>query len=252
MRLLAVLRVRRESLQLLRRLEVRPSRESLVIGVSFSAEALAAMALATMAWTNLAVGYGAAIALASGFAAQASAQGAPAAEGWTDHALTWLRQGVTISALGLNLSTVLLQPVGATQAMQFIGPKWFGVGLAQWLGTPAHMLRTAQQISELSPMMRNRADTFHAGISEATDLLRPRSRAERVITAASFYPIAAAQKAVASILPSRPKSITPNRKCDSPSAMERTRSNWSATSRMVAAPLRGLPLNRSVVDKKAL
>jgi hypothetical protein len=124
------------------------------------------------------------------------AQSAPAVEGWADHALTWLRQGVTISALGLNMSTVLLQPVGATQAMQFIGPKWFGVGMAQWLGTPAHMLRTAQQISELSPMMRNRADTFHAGISEATDLLRPQGKAARVLTAASFYPIAAAQKSV--------------------------------------------------------
>lgn len=80
--------------------------------------------------------------------------------------LNYVRTGMTISALGWNVFTSLLQPFGLTQSMTRVGPKWIAQGIGRWVGDAAHMENTAAWIKAKSPMMTDRADTQLREINE--------------------------------------------------------------------------------------
>jgi len=68
--------------------------------------------------------------------------------------------------MGFNVWTSALQPVGLTQSMVRIGPKYVAMGLAQWLGDAVQMESTTKRIYEQSTFMRNRARTMQREINE--------------------------------------------------------------------------------------
>lgn len=88
------------------------------------------------------------------------------ATGAFERAINHLRQGATIAGLGWNITTALLQPIGLTQSMVRIGPKWVARGMARWLRDAATMENTAAWVRERSTFMANRGRTQQREINE--------------------------------------------------------------------------------------
>lgn len=101
-----------------------------------------------------------------------------------EKAINHLRVGTTIVGLGWNLTTGLLQPIGLTQSMVRIGPKWVAKGLAQWLGNAARMESATAAIYEKSEFMRLRGKTMQREISEIRNTV---SGTDGRLTASYFY-----------------------------------------------------------------
>lgn len=112
-------------------------------------------------------------------AMQDIAGGDIAAQTGLDRSLSWIRQGTSIAAMGWNVMTGAMQPLGLTQSMVRIGPGWVAKGMYRWLRDAASMENTVSWIHEKSPFMKLRADTMMREINEirnqvsATGLLTP-------------------------------------------------------------------------------
>jgi len=97
-----------------------------------------------------------------------------------ERAINYLRVGTTISGLGWNLFTSLMQPLGLTQSMVRIGPKWVAKGLSRWLGDATRMENTAAFIEAKSDFMRLRGKTQQREINEVRNELRLRGKLSKV------------------------------------------------------------------------
>lgn len=89
-----------------------------------------------------------------------------------DASINYIRKGVTIAGLGWNLSTAFLQPLGLTQSIVRIGPKWVGRGLSRWLGDAVRMENTARWIYDKSDFMRLRGRTMQREINEIRNTIK--------------------------------------------------------------------------------
>ena len=83
-----------------------------------------------------------------------------------EKAVNHLRQGTTVVGMGWNLMTSLMQPLGLTQSMVRIGPKWIGKGLARWIGGGLRMENVAKEVYEKSDFMRLRGETMNRELRE--------------------------------------------------------------------------------------
>lgn len=77
-----------------------------------------------------------------------------------------IRVGTSVAAMGWNVTTALMQPMGITQSMVRVGPKWIARGLRAWLGSPKHMSEMVEYVYEKSEFMRNRGRTQQREINE--------------------------------------------------------------------------------------
>lgn len=82
-----------------------------------------------------------------------------------------LRVGTSIAAMGWNVTTAALQPLGLTQSMVRVGPKWVMRGLRAWMGSPKHMAEVAEMVYGKSEMMRNRGRTQQREINEVRNTI---------------------------------------------------------------------------------
>lgn len=112
------------------------------------------------------------------------AAGEVGAQNAFEKAINHLRVGTTIVGLGWNVTTGLLQPLGLTQSMVRIGPKWVAKGLAQWLGDAARMESSVAAVYEKSEFMRLRGKTMQREISEIRNTV---SGTDSRIAASYFY-----------------------------------------------------------------
>lgn len=103
---------------------------------------------------------------------EAIAAGNVGAQNAMERGVNYLRTGATVAGLGWRLTTSLLQPIGLTQSMVRVGPKWIGKGLVEFLGDAAHMENSMSKIAEKSDMMRLRAKTMQREISEIQDSVK--------------------------------------------------------------------------------
>lgn len=87
-------------------------------------------------------------------------------QGTIERGVRYFRSGVSIAAMGWNLSTAFLQPLGLTQSMVRVGPKWVAKGMGRWLRDASSMESTVQWVGEKSEFMRLRAKTMQREISE--------------------------------------------------------------------------------------
>jgi len=99
-------------------------------------------------------------------AIEAIAAGNVPAQTQVGRVASYLRSGATVVGLGWNLVTSALQPLGLTNSIVRIGPKWVGKGIAEWLGDGLKMENTAKWIAAKSPMMRYRTTTQMREIAE--------------------------------------------------------------------------------------
>jgi hypothetical protein len=113
-----------------------------------------------------------------------------------DRAINHLRQGSTISGLGWNVMTSLMQPLGLTQSMVRIGPKWVAKGLSRWLTDATRMENTAAWIYDRSETMRNRAATMQREINELRNSLTATGEIRSRLNDSYFWLIGKAQQMV--------------------------------------------------------
>lgn len=106
--------------------------------------------------------------------------------------IDYVRSGVSVAAMGFNFFTAALQPLGITQSMVRIGPKWVAKGLTRWIGNAFSTETTAEFIYDRSSTMRNRNRTMLREINE----IRSRIEGNSQITNAYFYFIGKMQSLV--------------------------------------------------------
>jgi hypothetical protein len=115
------------------------------------------------------------------------AAGETPAQNTFEASINYLRSGATIAGLGWNVVTSLLQPLGLTQSMVRIGPKWVAKGLANWLGSPAKMSAAVDAIYGKSDFMRLRGKTMQREISEIRNKVSAGSPTKQAIEGSYFY-----------------------------------------------------------------
>lgn len=89
-----------------------------------------------------------------------------------ERGLNWVRGGASIAAMGWNLSTALIQPLGLTQSMTRVGPKWFARAFSRFYGDANRMQGMTSWIHSKSELMRLRAKTMNREINEIRNNLR--------------------------------------------------------------------------------
>jgi hypothetical protein len=89
-----------------------------------------------------------------------------------DASLGHLRNGVAIVGMGWSLWTGLMQPMGLTQSMVRIGPKWVAKGLAKWGGDIFKLQNTAGEIYGKSEFMRTRYLTQNREINDIRNRIK--------------------------------------------------------------------------------
>lgn len=89
----------------------------------------------------------------------------PAITGF-EKAMNHLRTGATIAGLAWNLTTSLMQPLGLTQSMVRIGPRWVALGMMRWTRDAVTLTSTVDWINDRSEFMRLRGQTQQREISE--------------------------------------------------------------------------------------
>jgi hypothetical protein len=87
------------------------------------------------------------------------AAGHIASSGFLETAFNWLRSGASIAGMGWSLTTALQQPLGITQSIVRVGPKWIGVGVSRMFRDAASMEMSASWVNDKSDFMRLRAKT---------------------------------------------------------------------------------------------
>lgn len=89
-----------------------------------------------------------------------------------ERGVRWVRSGVSIASMGWNLITAFTQPLGLTQSMVRVGPKWVAKGMGRWLRDASSMESTVQWITGKSEFMRVRAKTQQREISEIRNTIQ--------------------------------------------------------------------------------
>ncbi|MEW8151205.1 MAG: hypothetical protein AB2810_13770, partial [Candidatus Thiodiazotropha endolucinida] len=75
--------------------------------------------------------------------------------------LRGIRSGFSVSVIGLNFGTILMQPLGLLQTMPVIGYRNTLKGL---VALSAHPIKVIKDVQSLSPFMHNRGKTFNKDI----------------------------------------------------------------------------------------
>lgn len=121
------------------------------------------------------------------------AAGEVAAHNAGEKALAWVRQGVSISGLGFNVMSALIQPLGITQSIVRVGAKYVGKGVATYIASP---LASADAVHEKSEFMRTRAMTRLRELAEVRAQVKGRSKARQAVDGSAYYLMLRAQQMV--------------------------------------------------------
>ena len=100
-----------------------------------------------------------------------------------ERALNHLRAGSTIVAMGWNLMTALLQPLGIANAIVRVGGVWTARGLRDFYARPVAM---AKEIQGKSEFMLNRARTLQREINDVQNQLVSKGRA-RTLAESTYF-----------------------------------------------------------------
>ena len=89
-----------------------------------------------------------------------------------DNIMNHLRTGATITGLGFRFTTSLMQPLGLTQSMVRIGPKWVARGISHWGAGVLGLEKGTKDMFEMSDFMRLRGKTMQREINEIQNRVR--------------------------------------------------------------------------------
>lgn len=118
--------------------------------------------------------------------------------GWFGSAINHLRAGMTISTMGLKLSTVIIQASGYAQSIVKIGYTPMLKGLFKFLGN-GNLLKINQSMNEAmakSKILKTRETTYHRDIFETFKTMEKKGKLPKNLVAYYFYPMAKMQMLV--------------------------------------------------------
>jgi hypothetical protein len=121
------------------------------------------------------------------------AAGEVAAHNAGEKALGWVRQGVSISGLGFNIMSALIQPLGITQSIVRVGARWVGKGVASYVASP---MASTDLVHGKSEFMRTRALTRLRELAELRAQVKGRSKARQAIDGGAYFLMLQAQQMV--------------------------------------------------------
>ncbi|MBR0568360.1 hypothetical protein J5J83_19740 [Azoarcus sp. L1K30] len=101
--------------------------------------------------------------------------------------LNHLRTGATVTGLGWNLTTALLQPLGLSNSIVRVGPAWIARGLREFYGSPSHMAAKVEEAQAKSEFLRNRMRTMNREINDVQNRLESDKSEWRQAVDASFF-----------------------------------------------------------------
>jgi hypothetical protein len=110
-----------------------------------------------------------------------------------DAPLRHLRLGSMVAGLGFNLVNAMMQPLGLTQSVVRVGPRWMAQGLSEFAKNPASLGR---RVLEKSEFMRNRKRTQNRELNDLRNRIRGQSEVRQFIDGAMFLPMTAVQMTV--------------------------------------------------------
>ena len=100
------------------------------------------------------------------------AEGDVVAENSLERVVNHIRTGTTIVGLGWNLTTGLLQPLGLTQSIVRVGPKYMAKAIGKVFTDAASLENTVAAVTAKSDFMRLRAKTMMREINEIQNQIR--------------------------------------------------------------------------------
>jgi hypothetical protein len=124
---------------------------------------------------------------------EAVAEGESRTQEASDGILSRMRQGVSIAGLGFNVMSALMQPLGFTQSIVRIGPKWVGKGVAQFVANP---VESAREVREKSSFMSERARTRFRELNEIRNTVHGRTAARELMSRHAYTLMLSAQALV--------------------------------------------------------
>ena len=110
-----------------------------------------------------------------------------------DKPLRHIRIGSMVAGLGFNIVNAVMQPLGLTQSIVRIGPKYVAQGVAEFVKSPIELGKT---VLEKSSFMRNRKRTQNRELNDLRNSLRGKSEPRQFIDGAMFLPMTAIQMTV--------------------------------------------------------
>lgn len=110
-----------------------------------------------------------------------------------DKPLRHIRIGSMVAGLGFNIVNAVMQPLGLTQSIVRVGPKYIAQGVAAFAFSP---IDTARAVLEKSSFMRNRKRTQNRELNDLRNSLRGKTESRQFIDGAMFLPMTAIQMTV--------------------------------------------------------
>lgn len=104
--------------------------------------------------------------------------------------LNYLRAGSAIAGLGFNIMNAFLQPLGLTQSIVRIGPKWVAMGIGKWAKSPVGMVKDVWSKSEF---MANRHKTQQREMNEIQSVVTGKGPIRQKIDTLMFVPMISLQ-----------------------------------------------------------
>lgn len=112
-----------------------------------------------------------------------------------EKSVNWLRKGSSIAAMGWNLSTAAMQPLGFSQSAVKIGVPWLFKGFTRVFRDAVSLENSAKWVHDKSEFMRNRHTTMGREINEIRNSIRTQTTVG-VVGESFFYFIAKMQQVV--------------------------------------------------------
>jgi hypothetical protein len=110
-----------------------------------------------------------------------------------DKPLRHIRIGSMVAGLGFNLVNAIMQPLGLTQSIVRVGPRYVAQGVAEFAKNPVKLATT---VLEKSVFMQNRKRTQNRELNDLRNNLRGQTETRQFIDAAMFLPMTAIQMTV--------------------------------------------------------
>ena len=100
--------------------------------------------------------------------------------GAIDSFLSSARINVTIGIMGLNLRSILTQPLGLLQSIERLGVKNVANGVAWFWKRPHHIPQRIKQIHEMSPYMAERSNTMTRELDDLSNQIQNKTNLKNI------------------------------------------------------------------------
>ena len=105
----------------------------------------------------------------------------PQNQSYLDGLFRWARHGITVMQMGLKITTMVVQPLGYTQTINFLGRKYAAIGFSEFFLNPTRIPEKINFVYDKSEFMRNRVHTFDRDIRDASSGMSMKNSYQRAV-----------------------------------------------------------------------